>query len=172
MEPLFEATVQPPKVLNVGLDASADRMAWRDAMIRVVLPKLSAFHPNIILVSAGFDAHVKDEMNHGYLGLLEEDYEWMTRQLVKVANRCCQGRIVSVLEGGYAISGGPVSAFSRSVAAHVFALQSPTTEMWDTDVELVGGRSLEPVAVFARFQLYANTSPETLRNGSRVREAN
>merc|ERR1719223_2581144 len=54
--------------------------------------------------------------------MVEDDYEWLTTQIVKVANSCCNGRVVSVLEGGYKIHGGIVSPFARSVAAHVRAL--------------------------------------------------
>ena len=54
-----------------------------------------------------------------YIGLVEDDYEWITTHLVRIANTFCQGRIVSVLEGGYRIQGGVVSPFARSVAAHV-----------------------------------------------------
>lgn len=56
---------------------------------------------------------------HASPGLVEEDYEWITRLLVRLANTHCSGRVVSVLEGGYKIQGGVVSAFARSVAAHV-----------------------------------------------------
>lgn len=73
----------------------------------------------------------------GYVGLREDDYAWITTQLVKVANACCGGRIVSVLEGGYKIQGRVVSAFGRSVAAHVGALCSGVTEKWDTGRERV-----------------------------------
>lgn len=76
----------------------------------------------MIFISAGFDAHKKDEMNHGYIALIEDDYEWVTAQLVQVANTCCQGRVVSVLEGGYAIKGRYLSPFAKSAAAHVRAL--------------------------------------------------
>jgi len=76
----------------------------------------------MIFISAGFDGHKKDTMNFGYVGMIEDDYEWVTEQLVKVANTCCQGRIISVLEGGYKIHGGIVSPFARSVASHVRAL--------------------------------------------------
>ena len=78
-------------------------------------------------MSAGFDGHKKDDLNLGYLGITEPDYEWLTRELVKVANSCCDGRIVSALEGGYRIQGRIVSAFGRSVAAHVRALAEPGT---------------------------------------------
>jgi acetoin utilization deacetylase AcuC-like enzyme len=84
-----------------------------------VLPRLAAFSPDLILISAGFDAHRRDGINSGLLGLVEEDYEWITDYLVRIANKTCEGRIVSMLEGGYRTQGGVVSPFARSVAAHV-----------------------------------------------------
>jgi acetoin utilization deacetylase AcuC-like enzyme len=79
------------------------------------MPRLEEFKPEMIFISAGFDAHREDEM--GQLGLVEADYEWMTRRLVDMARRHAKGRIVSCLEGGYSLS-----AMSRSVAAHLRAL--------------------------------------------------
>lgn len=69
------------------------------------------------------------------MGLREEDYAWITAQLVKVANACCDGRVVSVLEGGYRIQGRIISPFGRSVAAHLRALASRSAEAWDTGAE-------------------------------------
>lgn len=65
-----------------------------------------------------------------YIGIQEKDFEWLTQQLVTVANKVCKGRIVSALEGGYRIQGGIVSAFARSVAAHVRALSAPNRAVW------------------------------------------
>ena len=79
------------------------------------LPALEAFRPEMLFVSAGFDAHREDEL--GQLGLVEADYEWITRRIKAVAERHAQGRIVSCLEGGYALS-----ALARSVAAHLRVL--------------------------------------------------
>jgi acetoin utilization deacetylase AcuC-like enzyme len=79
------------------------------------MPRLNAFKPQMIFISAGFDAHREDDL--GQLGLVEADYEWITRRLVDVAQQHCDGRIVSCLEGGYALS-----ALARSVAAHLRAL--------------------------------------------------
>lgn len=79
------------------------------------MPRLDEFRPEMIFISAGFDAHREDEL--GQLGLVEADYEWITRRLVDVAARHSQGRIVSCLEGGYSLS-----ALGRSVAAHLRAL--------------------------------------------------
>ncbi len=79
------------------------------------IPMLEAFRPQMIFVSAGFDAHREDPL--GQLALVEEDYAWITRRLMDVAQRHAQGRIVSCLEGGYALS-----ALARSVAAHLRVL--------------------------------------------------
>jgi hypothetical protein len=118
-----------PLILDIGMSQAAveeipgrSRNQWRDVWRKRILPALVKFQPDLILVSAGFDAHKKDAINFGYIRLVEEDYEWITTQLVSVANRCCDGRLVSVLEGGYRIQGGPISAFGRSVAAHVRSL--------------------------------------------------
>ena len=65
-----------------------------------------------------------------YIGIQEKEFEWLTEQLVSVANKYCKGRIVSALEGGYRIQGGIVSAFARSVASHVRALSAPSQAKW------------------------------------------
>lgn len=124
-----EARFNCCKIVDVGLGLprhndipGMQRVDVRDAYRKKILPHLVDFDPDMIFVSAGFDGHKRDGMNFGYLGMIEDDYEWLTEQLVKVANSCCQGRIVSVLEGGYKIHGGIVSPFARSVASHVRAL--------------------------------------------------
>ncbi|HEY9066729.1 MAG TPA: histone deacetylase family protein [Burkholderiaceae bacterium] len=79
------------------------------------IPRLEAFRPQMIFISAGFDAHRDDDL--GQLGLVEADYEWITLRIKDVAERHAQGRIVSCLEGGYNLG-----ALARSVAAHVRVL--------------------------------------------------
>jgi len=79
------------------------------------MPRLEAFQPEMIFISAGFDAHREDDL--GQLGLVEADYEWITRRVMGVAERHAKGRIVSCLEGGYNLS-----ALGRSVAVHVRVL--------------------------------------------------
>jgi acetoin utilization deacetylase AcuC-like enzyme len=79
------------------------------------LPALRAFRPQLLVVSAGFDAHREDDMSH--LGWVDADYGWITRQLAEVADACCDGRMVSVLEGGYCLP-----ALARSVEQHVRAM--------------------------------------------------
>ena len=81
----------------------------------VWLPRLQARAPELILISAGFDAHREDDM--GQMGLVEADYAWITERVAEIADRHAQGRIVSMLEGGYNLS-----ALGRSVVAHIRAL--------------------------------------------------
>ena len=133
-------------IKNVGIDMPEKdeipggyRKKWRDYFRVDILPKLVDFNPDFILISAGFDAHKKDEINGGYVALNEHDYEWVTRQIVQVANRCCNGRVVSSLEGGYRIHGGIISAFSRSVRGHVRGLVDggvQTQYLWDPTISL------------------------------------
>ena len=104
-----------PNMVNVGLPSRSGSNVFRDAVSQHWLPALDAFAPQLIYISAGFDAHREDDM--GNLGLVEADYEWVTRQLMEVAQRHCQGRVISCLEGGY-----DLSSLARSVAAHVKVL--------------------------------------------------
>jgi acetoin utilization deacetylase AcuC-like enzyme len=92
----------------------ASREAWR-AAFQGLVQRLDAFAPDLILVSAGFDAHARDPLAEQ--SLEAEDYAWATRALVEVARRRCGGRIVSTLEGGYDLVG-----LGQSAAAHARAL--------------------------------------------------
>lgn len=100
----------------VPLPAGADGGMFRAAVERDLLPALDAFRPELICVSAGFDAHRDDPL--GGLNLTEDDYAWISRELCVLAERHAQGRLVSVLEGGY-----DLDALGRSVCAHVEALR-------------------------------------------------
>jgi acetoin utilization deacetylase AcuC-like enzyme len=103
------------QIVNAPLRAGDAGDTFRDAMEVVILPRVEAFAPDLILISAGFDAHRRDPL--GNLNFVEADYAWATRRLMEIARRRCADRIVSVLEGGY-----DLDALSRSVAAHVLAL--------------------------------------------------
>jgi len=105
----FDNIVNAP--LASGSDGDDFRRAWGER----ILPALSAFSPEILVVSAGFDAHRADPL--GGLQLTEADFDWVTRELLGVARSACGGRIVSVLEGGY-----DLVALAASVATHVAAL--------------------------------------------------
>ena len=100
---------------NVPLAAGAGGEALREAVTRVWRPALDAFRPELIVISAGFDAHIEDDM--AMLRFHDVDYRWVTEQLVDVAARHAKGRIVSMLEGGYALD-----ALARSVVQHLRVL--------------------------------------------------
>jgi acetoin utilization deacetylase AcuC-like enzyme len=102
-------------VVNAPLRAGDGSDAFREAMESVLLPRIADFKPDLIIISAGFDAHWRDPLAN--LNLKEPDFAWATQQLMEIADRSCRGRIVSVLEGGYDLEG-----LSRSAAAHVMAL--------------------------------------------------
>lgn len=113
--PFSGETPRGPNMFNVPLPAYAKGAQVREVVEEQWLPRLEAFRPEMIFISAGFDAHREDDM--GQLGLVEADYAWITSRLREVALRHSQGRIVSCLEGGY-----NASALARSVEAHVRAL--------------------------------------------------
>jgi acetoin utilization deacetylase AcuC-like enzyme len=102
-------------MLNLPVPAYTRGGPIRELITSHWLPRLEAFRPELIVISAGFDAHKEDDL--GQLGLVEADYVWITQQLMDVAARHAQGRIVSCLEGGYNLS-----ALARSVEAHVRTL--------------------------------------------------
>ncbi len=119
--PLFPGTGEVSEtgtadtIVNAPLHAGDDGTQFKDAMDSRVLPRLEAFHPDLILISAGFDAHVRDPM--ASLRLVDTDFAWVTRRLMDVADRVCGGRVVSLLEGGY-----DLEALASSASAHVSAL--------------------------------------------------
>ena len=81
------------------------------------------FKPDVIFVSAGFDAHEKDHIHSPRdTKITEFEYQWATEQLTRIANQFCEGRIISVLEGGYSTRSGPISPLAQSVTHHVRAL--------------------------------------------------
>jgi acetoin utilization deacetylase AcuC-like enzyme len=109
-------TVDPaPNMVNIPLAAGSDGVAARKVFEQHWLPALEACKPQLIFISAGFDAHREDLL--GGLALVEADYEWLTRQLMDLAARHSEKRIVSMLEGGYNLS-----ALGRSAVAHVKVL--------------------------------------------------
>jgi acetoin utilization deacetylase AcuC-like enzyme len=103
------------QIVNAPLRAGDGGDAFREAMETAILPRVEAFAPDLMIISAGFDAHRRDPL--GNLNLIEADFSWATRKLMEVARKRSHERVVSVLEGGYDLEG-----LSRSVAAHVTAL--------------------------------------------------
>jgi len=110
--PFTAADIQSSHILNVPLAGGSDGAVFRAAVEAQWLPALHAFRPQLMFISAGFDAHAADEM--GGLRWLESDYQWVTAELKRVMLECGKGRLVSVLEGGY-----EPGALARSVAAHL-----------------------------------------------------
>jgi len=101
--------------INVPLDATARSEEFRQAVTTQWLPALQRFAPEFVFVSAGFDAHRDDEMSH--VSLTDQDFRWVTEQIVRVAADSAQGRIVSVLEGGYELD-----SLARCVEGHIRVL--------------------------------------------------
>jgi len=102
-------------MVNVPLPAGSNGARVRAVVDEIWIPRLEKFRPQMIFVSAGFDAHREDEI--GQMSLVEADYAYITERLMQVARQHSQGRIVSSLEGGYNLS-----ALGRSVATHVRVL--------------------------------------------------
>jgi acetoin utilization deacetylase AcuC-like enzyme len=104
-------------VVNVPLAAFTGSAEFRRGMVDFILPAVEAFAPDLLMISAGFDAHRRDPLAH--INLEAGDFAWATRELMVVARRHCDGRIVSVLEGGYSMDG-----LAESLAAHVRELMA------------------------------------------------
>ena len=112
----YSGTEDPaPNMVNVPLAAGAGSKEFREAVSEAWIPALDAFQPQLVIFSAGFDAHAEDDM--AMLRLGDADYGWATAKVKEVADRTAGGRIVSVLEGGYALS-----ALGRSVVQHLRVL--------------------------------------------------
>jgi acetoin utilization deacetylase AcuC-like enzyme len=121
--PLYPGTGSPAErgvgnIINAPLRPGAGGREFRAAMTDIVLPALTAFRPDFILISAGFDAHEADPL--AGLAFVEADFEWAAKAIRKVAGDCCQDRVVSTLEGGY-----DLEALAASTAAHLRGLMAP-----------------------------------------------
>jgi acetoin utilization deacetylase AcuC-like enzyme len=112
----YSGTENPAaNMCNVPVAAGTRGEEFRTIVSDIWMPRLTSFKPQMIFVSAGFDAHYEDDM--ASLGLLESDYIYVTQQIMRVADQFSEGRIVSMLEGGYALS-----ALARSVTSHIKTL--------------------------------------------------
>ena len=103
------------QIVNAPLAAGDGGSEFREAFDIVILPRLKAWKPDLLIISAGFDAHQRDPLAN--INLTEVDFAWATKRLMEIADEACGGRVVSLLEGGYDLEG-----LGRSVAAHVMAL--------------------------------------------------
>ncbi len=119
--PLYPGTGAPSErgahgtIVNAPLRAGDGGDVFRDAFESAILPRVEDFRPDLIIISAGFDAHWRDPLAN--LNLKEPDFAWATQRLMAIADRHAGGRIVSLLEGGYDLEG-----LAKSAAAHVTAL--------------------------------------------------
>jgi acetoin utilization deacetylase AcuC-like enzyme len=119
--PLYPGTGAPAErgahdtIVNVALAPGDGSDSFRDAFEIGILPRVAAFRPDLVIVSAGFDAHWRDPLAN--INLREADFAWATRKLLDLADKHAGGRLVSVLEGGYDLEG-----LAKSTAAHVGAL--------------------------------------------------
>jgi len=102
-------------IVNAPLSAGSGGPEFRAAFENAILPRLDAFRPDLVVVSAGFDAHMRDPLAN--LNLVEADFSWVTKNLLEIADKHAKSRLVSVLEGGYDLQG-----LAGSTAAHVGAL--------------------------------------------------
>ena len=124
--PLWPGTGRPSErgahdnVLNVPLPPESDGATMRAEYEAQVFPRLRAFRPELIVISAGFDAHADDPL--AQLNWVEADFAWLTERLCAIAEELCEGRVVSTLEGGY-----DLAALARSARAHVDALMKAAT---------------------------------------------
>ena len=112
----YTGTESPAKnMVNVPLPAGSGGDRVRQVVDEIWMPRLDEFRPDLVLISAGFDAHREDDL--GQMSLVESDYAHITRRMLEIADRHSRGRVVSTLEGGYNLS-----ALARSVVAHVRVL--------------------------------------------------
>lgn len=102
-------------IVNIPLPRGCNSATFRSRMEAEMFPRLRKFAPSLIIISAGFDAHQKDPI--GGLNFTDDDYYWVTRELMKIADETAEGRVISVMEGGYSMD-----ALSTAVPAHVRAL--------------------------------------------------
>lgn len=119
--PLYPGTGAPSErgehgtIVNAPLRAGDGSDAFREAFEMALLPRVNAFQPDLVIISAGFDAHWRDPLAN--INLVESDFAWATQALMAIADRHAGGRLVSILEGGY-----DLEALMKSTAAHVQAL--------------------------------------------------
>ena len=113
--PFHVETEKSPYRVNIGLPARSRGDVFQEAVQSHWLEALDRFKPELMYISAGFDGHQWDDM--GGLGLLEKDFAWVTKQMMQVADKHAQGRVISCLEGGYELD-----ALARSASSHVKAL--------------------------------------------------
>lgn len=109
----------PAGIFNIPIiDQNKYSPEYKKIFLEKVVSRLNRFKPDMIFISAGFDGHELEDMNLNYMKLNENDYRFITEELTNIAYKYCEGRIISVLEGGYNINSGIISSFAQSVMTH------------------------------------------------------
>jgi len=137
-------------VVNVGLPPGSGSATFRKAWADTILPALEAFHPQLIVVSAGFDAHESDPLAD--VKLQDADFYWVQGQIMEVARRVCQGKVVSVLEGGY-----DLEAIARSAVECVRAQVEASSAASEPTAAATVEATAAPVGVTEATALTAET---------------
>ena len=135
--------IYPGGILNIPLNSINKKCIsgeeYRNIIKTKVIPRLYEFKPDIIFLSAGFDAHENEIINQKYMNLNEFDFSFITQQMQFVANKFCRGRLISVLEGGYNVSTGiTISSFAQSVFTHARFLNLSLNMFQISDLKLTG----------------------------------
>ena len=136
-----KSPIYPGGIFNIPLSSKNKNITgteYRNIIKTKVIPRLYEFKPDIIFLSAGFDSHENEIINQKFMSLNEFDYSFITQQMQFVANKFCEGRLISVLEGGYNIATSITSSFAQSVLAHAKFLSLSLNMFQIFDVKLTG----------------------------------
>ena len=134
-----EDDIYPGGILNIPFGSKGNNPnEYRSVFRSKLIPRLHKFKPDLIMISAGFDGHENEYINQGKMKLNEFDFAYITQQIQFVANKYCNGRVVSVLEGGYNVSCGLVSSFAQSAFFHARFLNSSINMFQYSEVKLSG----------------------------------
>ena len=131
--------IYPGGILNIPFGPKNNNpMEYRNIFTSKLIPRLNKFKPDLIMISAGFDGHENEYINQGKMKLNEFDFAYITQQIQFIANKHCNGRVVSVLEGGYNVASGLVSSFAQSAFFHARFLNSSINVFQYSDANLSG----------------------------------
>ena len=134
-----ESPLYPGGILNIPFGFKNNLpYEYRNVFRAKVIPRLCKFKPDFILISAGFDGHENESINQHHMSLNEFDFAFITQQIQFVANKYSEGRVVSVLEGGYNVSTGIISSFAQSALTHARFLNSSVNMCQCFDIKLTG----------------------------------
>ncbi|EDO05777.2 Histone deacetylase domain family protein [Babesia bovis T2Bo] len=158
-----------PRIINVGIPQGTTSENFRILFETRILPYLLHFDPDLIFISAGFDGHYRDSVSSGFVSYKEKDFYWATERLVAVANTVCNGRVISVLEGGYNTRLDTLSPFAKSVFEHVKALSNTSDDYKYPFIHPYGTTDLLLVNLILRnHHLFADSLSRNVSDGGGV----